>query len=215
MTAKWRLLCVLGMLMVLAKASMVSSDEVFSVPISDKVVEGVITLPEGLMNLPAERAQDPSAREVHFALREGTMVTVRDDKTGYAVGWVVKLEKVAGQDQPTFRPFEIGPYMTPQGLGEKATQTGALATIALGNEQEFSTKLGLLLLASREIRDGNFPNMRLINPNGANPQRLQKLYGKSGGGTCCVSCGGITVCGSRVAMDCGECDVNGGGPRWI
>lgn len=32
-----------------------------------------------------------------------------------------------------------------------------------------------------------------------------------GKGTCCVTCGGVTVCSTSVDMDCGSCDGGGNG----
>ncbi|HEV7507766.1 MAG TPA: hypothetical protein VGS07_22975 [Thermoanaerobaculia bacterium] len=194
---KWRLtgLAVAGLLVGLAAAPGLLSGEVFSIPISDRLLEGQISMPD--------KAEFPSIR---FAAREGTMVTVTDSVTGRIEGWIPILD---GTGKPTLTPFQIVPY----GNGEKAKQVGPAIPVRLGSFEDFKIFDEVFRVEAQNVQLGSFPNLRLINPRGVSPDKLQKLYGKTGGGNCCVSCGSITVCATAVDLDCGSCSTIGHSPR--
>jgi hypothetical protein len=181
---KWKLV---GFMMALMLSGIASVSGVpFGIPISDRVVEGEITFP-----------QQPEVAPVRFSLREGTLLTLADESTGRTDGWALVFDSAG---QPTFRPFQL--------LNEDTIrQTGKVFTVPLGKA---ALSAGYEISASRVVI-GYFPDLSIINPRGLDPEKLRTIYGKTGGGTCCVSCGSLTMCAGSVDMDCGSCSVVHGG----
>lgn len=166
--------------------------EVFAVPISDKVIRGRIELSEGQV--------------AHFSVREGSMLTVRNEESGYWYGFVPEMAQ--GGRQVKFTPFEI----TPQNIGsERIDQLIGLEFESLfGEVSEFTPARESFAFVVEGIGRLKLNKIDQTSPRSAQPRDLQKIFGASGGGLCCVSCGVITVCGGSVTMSCGSC--SGGRP---
>lgn len=169
--------------------------QAFAVPRSDEVVQVEIILPGG--------------GQAKVEVRDGTMLTIRDEELGSMYGFAMTVDP--GAARATMTTVEISDL---SGGGQAVKQVGgASENLVEGYPLEVSTPFGVFGFRLAGIVEGQFPNLRpLKNPlkSGRTPSQLQKLFGKSGGGTCCVTCGVLTICGTRVTLDCGSCDSGGG-----
>jgi hypothetical protein len=156
--------------------------QVFGVPNSDKVLMGELVLPNG--------------SSVKFGSRDGTMVTVQDEELGFWYGFQAALERENGQ--PIVKLWDII-------NGNEAHQIGTGSPLNFGSAEEFRTKYGSFLFRVDQAPTGNFPQIRLVDPRQSRPPEFLKLYGTSGGGICCVTCGYTTTCATVVEAECGSC----------
>lgn len=161
--------------------------EPFAVPSTDKLLEFDISLPDG-----------------HVAkvwAREGSMITVQGSLGGVALhhGFVPVRDKQSVR----ILPLNLGDDLkSAEQCGEPFSVDGAKGDVC-GLEN-----LAITFKGSTTVR---FQRKALPDPLAdLTPTELDQLYGKAGGGTCCVTCDGYTVCGSRVKLSCGSCDGGGG-----
>ncbi|HTG32626.1 MAG TPA: hypothetical protein VLB76_06805 [Thermoanaerobaculia bacterium] len=161
--------------------------DVFGVPVSDRVVEAEITFPDR-----------PDLNPIGLTVREGAIFTIENEVTGRRDGWAVLVDNAG---RPTLRPFEIA-------SNDAVKQSGPVLTIPVGQEVELHAGWSYELKPQRVFL-GSFPDLRVINPRGVSPEKLAGIFGKTGGGTCCVTCGGLTICATSVEMDCGSCNSVG------
>ena len=187
---KLRVTSFLGML-VLVVVTLLHA-QVFSVPISDKVIRFDLVMPGG------ELAQ--------VEAREGSLVKVQDESSDYIYAFAFYLEK-KGQDKGAVRflPFQI--------KGEDIEQLGGAPFKVKGRLPSLvSTPDGQFKVTVKSVGVGRFPNVRPLNPEQPMlaPDELKDLYADENSGLCCVSCDPITVCGASVRMSCGSCSSGGG-----
>ncbi len=158
----------------------------FAVPKSNEVVEGELVLPDG-------------GGTAHFFAREGAMVTVRsEEEQGYWYGIVPVIDK----GQVAFSVFEL----TSRGDDPPAIREIASGMKGRLNEAvEVDVLQGTFQVKALDIQTWRFTKVRLVDPRGASPAALQKLYGASGGGLCSVSCGTVTITATSVKASCGTC----------
>jgi len=161
--------------------------DVFGVPVSDRVVEAEIAFPD-----------HPELSPIRFTVREGAIFTIGNEATSRRDGWAVLVDSAG---KPTFRPFEIA-------LNDAVRQSGSVMTIPLGQKVELHAGWSYELTAQRVFL-GSFSDLPVINPRGVSPEKLAGIFGKTGGGSCCVTCGGLTLCATSVDMDCGSCSSLG------
>jgi len=173
-------------------AAMPLAGQGFGVPKSNKLIEAELYLPGG--------------EKVQLSAREGTMVTIRYDaegddqdffyglspalmdESGDAVGWLVlEIQEEHGRQRLLQR-------------GEPLMQQEILTPGTI------PTPIGDLDVLIQGISEGHFKHAAPSDPLAFRPAELQRLFGRSGGGTCCVSCGSWTICGDSVRLGCGSCD---------
>ena len=171
------------------------SQEVFAVPVSDQIIRGEVVLPGG--------------KTIRFGAREGTMVTIRDREKGYFIGFVPKIEDDSS-NEVKFRFFTIKEWIEDGKIAQGAYQILEATKVAKPGSQITTNELTLKF---SEIVPGEFPGIKLLDPRTAKPLVLEQLYGVTSAGLCCLGCGGVTVCGSEVAGECGSC--SGGGYRSV
>ena len=175
--------------------------QVFSVPRSDEVAQLEITLPTGA--------------KAKVEVRDGTMATVQDEKTGYMYGFVIAIGTSSNQITVTSIAItDDGKHVTQfHGSDEDSITPGAslliTAKYTTAAKKELTLPFNLYLM---DISPGQFPNVRPLRQplKSLSPDQLKTIFGKVGGGSCCVSCYGITVCAGRVDLDCGSCGSGGG-----
>jgi hypothetical protein len=193
---KWRVAGILlGVLLVgMALLPRVSSAEFFGVPKSDRVVAVEISFP-----------QDNMPHPINVTVRDGTMLTIINEETGRTDAWAPAI----GPDgSPVFRHFQV----FTDARGDHPKQEGKAERIPDSESQDFLAGW-TYRLTNKGITLGSFPNLPAPKTGELSPGRLSKIYGKTGGGMCCVSCGGLTVCAASVDMDCGYCSYPGSGGR--
>lgn len=189
----------LALLASLVAAPKSYSEEVFAVPVSDQIIRGEIVLPGG--------------KTIKFGAREGTMVTIRDRDNGYFIGLVPKVEDDS-RGEVKFRFFTIKEWVEKDKIFQGAYQILEATTVGEpGSRLSIATEHGEFKLNFGEIVPGEFPGIKLLDPRTAKPLELERIYGVTGGGLCCLGCGGVTVCGSEVSGECGSC--SGGGYRAV
>lgn len=171
--------------------------QAFSVPRSDQVLVLELTTPEG------ERAK--------VEVRDGSLLTVRyDDDSSYLYGFSMAAD--AKLTSATISPLDIRDLW--DGGQEVRQLAKTIGDVPVGSSFEIPTPRGTFEFKLLSIVEGLFPNTRPLREpvaSGLSPTQLKKVYGKSAGGTCCVSCGPLTICATRVTLDCGSCDSGGGG----
>lgn len=184
----------------LTAGSLVSAHggQAFSAPISDEVLEVQLRLPNG--------------KTAQVRSREGTMITVEDEKSGYKYGFIPILEPTRQSSSFMVLEFLDG--------GERIQQIPGLKKFTLSVPLDIKIKgrapsgPGLSFrLNVRSIETGYFPNLPPAPTEGfvAAPDSLRENYGKAAGGDCCVRCYSVTVCATSVSLDCGSCTSGGGG----
>jgi len=131
----------------------VATAQVFSVPVSDKVLDGRI----GLQGF-----------EASFSVREGAMVTIKREDSGIWIGIVPIIDKT--EERVNVTSFEISERMN-GGLPE-AKDLGLSGSVRFG---EVFTVKGVQIAIYR-ASVGKFPKVRLIDPHRAEPSELQRLY---------------------------------------
>jgi len=195
MKKKWKLAGMLlaATLVGMTYATGVSFGDFFGVPKSDKVVEVEISFPGGEYPQP-----------IKATVRDGTMLTIINEYTGRTDTWA---PYVGPDGTPVFRHFEVHP-------GDQLKQAGEAVRISQEKGQDYLVGWNLHLV-NKGVSPGYFPDLQAINPRGVSPEKLAKVYGKTGGGMCCVSCGGLTICATSVDMDCGYCRAPGSGGRAV
>ena len=176
--------------------------DAFTTPLSDRVIKFSITLPMPPIS------EKPESKKIDVTVRDGTIITIRDERNNYAYGFVPYLDK---NNQVFMMAFEIGDA---PGGGDSLKQLAEPYTLSQVVQTRIPTRQGNFLLNMESIDKWSFPTIRPLDPKKPRPRpsELEKIYGKSGGGSCCVSCGPLTVCATSVDMFCGSCD-SAGGPR--
>ena len=162
----------------------------FSVPTSNRVFSGVL-LSSG-KNLAS------------FEIREGAMLTVRDEGKGLWYGWVPLVDSETGQVK--LKGFEL--TARPDGPPDIAEVVKRL-DVRVGEEVALQTSFEEydFSLAIQGISDKEFPTIPAVkNPKKMDAEILQKVYGASGGGLCSLTCGPLTVTSTSVKMSCGVCE---------
>jgi len=167
--------------------------DLFGVPNSDKVISVEIWFPGNEYPQP-----------IKATIRDGTMLTITNEYVGRTDAWA---PYVGPDGVPVFRHFEVR-------TGDRLVQVGKAIPISEGQPQDFPAGWNLRFV-NKGVLLGSFPDLQVINPRGVAPEKLAKIYGKTGGGVCCVSCGGLTLCATSIDMDCGYCSYPGGGGRAI
>jgi hypothetical protein len=174
--------------------SAVLQGQAFSVPRSDEVIQVEIVLPGGA--------------QAKAEVRDGSLLTIRNDAGGgYLYGFAMAVD--AKSKRAAVTSVEI--FDLPGG-GQRVSQFGGPEDLMSGSPLEVETSRGIFQFRLINIVTGKFPSIRpLKSPlkSGVSPSQLQAIYGKSGGGTCCVSCASITICANQVDMTCGSCDSGG------
>lgn len=157
--------------------------EVFSVPVSKKIIEVEMVLPNGEL--------------ARVSVREGAMITVRDEAgNGYGFVPMLSSSRVAG-----ISLLEI----KRQDTQDHVTQLDDPGSIRLGGKSlALETAIGTfdLKLVGVALREPAKPKRSAAAAK--DKACCDGIVVES----CCVTCGTLTVCGDSVALRCGEC---GGG----
>lgn len=172
-------------------AGVASAVSPFGVPISDRVVQGEFSVDD--------------LGTVRFAAREGTVITVQDTKSDKALGLSPALQGV-GRGSVDFLVLELsGPDLgTVHGY-----EPEPIATVRPASSLSMSTPLGPGVLSVERVVLGSFSRRAPDRAADSRPRELQERFGRTGGETCCVTCGRITSCASAIQIDCGTCESAG------
>ena len=189
------------------------ADSLFGVPKSDLVIEGEIQTPEG--------------RTISFFAREGTIVTVQDLRTGKKYGF----QSYFGNDGILkVRPWEVVWAWVPDGMGQSLEESGVSLPVIRYETNWRSARQGVDWPVNIQTDDGVF-KLRIDNaaeywsfgdadlldsllyPE-PDPEGLNMHFGLLS--MCCVTCDGVTVCGTSVSInDCEASASCGGGGRYL
>jgi len=162
--------------------------QAFGVPTSDRVVRAEIQLPDGKM--------------ATVDIREGTLVTLKNRDLGFMVGLSPSVDEVDGHVELLVVDIdEVDQRSDVQFLAQQG--------LALGEVETIQTFLGELDVRLLDVFVGTFPRQPVTDPGRFRPKELEKQFGVTSGGTCCVTCGPWTICGSSVRLSCGSCDSGG------
>ena len=189
-----RTMLVLGALLGAAGWGAASSPQpnAFSVPVSDKVLEGQVQLPNG--------------SHADVVVRDGGMVTIRDERNGYMLGLAAKVDDPAKKTVGV-RAFDI--HADGEGQAAEEIPGTAMDGARIGRPHAVNAAGHEFEFQIQAIKQGIFPpGIASSRAQGAAPDTLQRIFGASGGGTCCLTCSGFTVCASRVSMGCGVCTAD-------
>jgi len=162
----------------------------FAIPVSDTIVTG------SLMSAGQDLA--------HFQVREGTMLTIRNDEQGFWYGLVPKVDEAK-------HVWIKGVKLIPQAGAPRVEEILKRMDIPAGDEVQLPFLAGdqSISVKIEETEKGVFPTIPSIkNPrdiSSINPEHLQKLYGASGGGLCSLTCDSLTITSTAVRMSCGVC----------
>lgn len=160
----------------------------FAVPTSDRVISGVLTLPDKSL--------------AQFQVREGSMLIVRkDDEQGFWYGLVPHIENAK---VVRFNGYKL--ISNPEAAPD-VQQTFRRLEVALREQKALPSEappLAIKILAFGAAYFPTIPAMR--DPSKIDPQSLRELYGASGNGFCSVTCGSTTVTSTSVRMSCGVCE---------
>lgn len=171
--------------------------EVFGVPTSDDVVIGTLRLKNGV--------------EAKFRAREGTTVTIQESGQATFFGFVPLIQ---GQAQEMVRvvPFKI--INLPDGKRRADEILNQAKVIEKGQPTIFDPGYFRVHITFDDITIGQFLNPVVDDPDALTFKELQALFGAKAGDSCCLTCGGVTVCADGgVTMSCGRCFGGGGGGR--
>ncbi|MDX1996796.1 MAG: hypothetical protein SF066_03675 [Thermoanaerobaculia bacterium] len=183
------------------------------IPRSDRVLQVELTL---------KRTGSRPALVAQVETREGTLVTVQDQSVQPAK--MVGLQ-VAFPGPDSFTPLILNiqnenHYEVDEDSGFVIEESSLQGSRKQGDVQLFAdssvfTIGSRIKLDSVELLDtigtsgsfeGNFPYHPVVDPRESRPADLRRLFGRAGGGICCVACGSITICATSVTMSCGSCE---------
>lgn len=166
----------------------------FSVPVSDRVIEGELIFGDD--------------SRVGFKVREGMMLTIRI-QGGQSYG-LSPLVEDNGEVQ--FAVYELERSTA----GERVREVGEFVT-GVGGTSAAPTAMPLDV-AVLDVSSRKFSVPPPDDPASLTPEDLRGTYGLT---DCCVNCGTRTICGCSVETSCGsccsgECCLGGGGgsPRF-
>jgi hypothetical protein len=155
----------------------------FSVPISDKVFCGVIFT--------------RGAKAFGFCSRDGSMLTIKKKHSKETLG----VALAQSSDGKIFAlPLRIEHL---QRGGDIVSQDGAPVGIKIKENTIISTTSMRAVIVVQSVSQWKF----LTAPGAGNlrPSQLQRRFGTSGGGSCCLTCGDVTVCTTLAKGACGSC----------
>jgi|SRR5215213_1930366 len=163
-------------------------NEAFGVPKSNNVITGEAILPFG--------------KSIEFGAREGTMVKVRSELAGYYLAFVFTLDE---SGKARLHVFRIEASKDSERIYQIVEATRILSR---GSSGVVETEFGSFRIRFTGVVSGEFPESELIDPRTVTPIELWNRYGGSNG-PCCLSCGGVLACGTKVGSECGTCAAKG------
>jgi hypothetical protein len=172
--------------------------EVFGAPVSDEVIEGDLYL------------KGKAKPFVHFEVREGSMVTVRNTQDGSWYGITPVLSEKRELLFAGFRITDLG--NGGQGVVQlvkdvQGDSNEAFSAISMGSSTPVHIFGSPLAITVQSVRAKKFIVKAGISPlRASSPHQLQKIFGASGGGLCSVTCGELSVTAAIVTMNCGRCE---------
>lgn len=184
--------------------ALASAQQAFTIPRSDRVIYGQLTLPNKSI--------------ARFAVRDGTWVTVEVPMAHYFFGFLGQIND--STELPNFIPFElqrITPYKTKvneldkTGFNSPDRQDPA-RDIAVGQKVTFKSARGIKLWVTGK-GESVFEEPYISDASQYSSEELEKGFGYSSSSSCCVTCQGATVCADSVETSCGSCGGSGGGHR--
>lgn len=177
--------CLVGYL---AGASGVAAQQPFGVPTSDRIVVAELTLPD--------------SNQATVDVREGTLLTVKNQDLGYTIGLSPVIDESTGHVEflvVDVLETETGSHV--EFLSQIGLEVGTFGSVA--------TYMGDLDIQVEDVKVGKFPRQPVVEPRRLGPRELEQQFGVTAGGVCCVTCGPWTICGSSVSLGCGSCDSGG------
>lgn len=180
-------LLLLAPLLAFVPVAQAAEQAAFSVPVSAKVLEATLVLPDG--------------QEGRLQVRDGGMITVRDNVTGEAYHFV---PAVSESDAQRVEVMVLRGFKTESG-DEGVEQIGDPQVLSLGGDS-------MALAAAFGLRLDGISEQRIDDSLiGQRHEALQHLAAGADGkppaqeSICCVSCGAYTVCSCVVNLNCGSC----------
>ncbi len=193
-------------LMCLTLPTWAHAQEAFAIPRSDRFISGSLTL--------------PGNKTARFIVQDGTWVTVeRKGEGAYFFAFTGRINDQTGD--PNFIPFRLNRGKTDsekvdvieldQDPRRSPDFPDPARDIPIGESRVFRTARNIEL---EVIGTGvaKFSAPYISDASTYDPEDLEKRFGYSNAAVCCVTCQGVTVCGSSVDTSCGGCS-SGGGPR--
>lgn len=162
----------------------------FAIPTSNRILTG--------------RLMSAGQSLASFQIREGTMLTVRDDEQGFWYGLVPRVDEAK-------HIIVKGVKLLPQEDSVRVVEVVKRLDAPLGDEIQLPFPTGSydFSIKIEKLERGFFPTIPPIdNPRdiaAIKPEVLQKMYGASGGGLCSLTCDSLTVTSTAVRMSCGVC----------
>lgn len=166
--------------------------QAFSVPVSNILVGGEVTVP-GL----------EGEERIEFSVLEGAMLSVKSCESESFVG-LTPLILDAGKGHVRFVLFEIEEL----GEGNQAARESDSIELMAGATGSLSMPgLGYIEIRVTEIREST------LSPDDLETYRQEMIdraqRGEDPESACCVTCNGVTTCACRVVMSCGDCCAPG------
>jgi hypothetical protein len=179
------LMVALAVIMISYPLSTLGGD-VFGIPTSNKVIEGQLSFPAS-----------PGTQPIRFTIRDGTMLTLIDERAGLKRTdlWQPSID---GSNLITFNQMRIID-------GGKLANEAPSVRVPIGKGFDLSANDPIRLETFRVVTRSP-PDIAAVNPQGASPQKIATVDGKTGGGLCCITCDGRTICASAVSTSCGSCE---------
>jgi hypothetical protein len=171
--------------------------QAFSVPISNRVIQGEVALGDGEV--------------VKFKALEGGMTTIKDLTTGRQIGFTGEITNAESrmvrftffeitEPQPglqALRQIDQIDAVPGQPAASRALPTAMLSVANLGTSKLSAEEIEAFrrsILPETQFADTGTSPDALVKPDPTNPTTL-----------CCVTCGSTTACGCAVSMTCGSC----------
>lgn len=173
-----------------ASDALAAENHPYSIPVSPKVIEGTILLPDGQTGM--------------IRVRDGAMITVRDDRTGETFKLV---PAISTEDPGMVNVLVLRSFKTKSG-DEGVEQVGDVQGLSLGADSDFSSIAGPFGLRFERVGDQLIEDATVGLRSDSLGQVLaqEKVIQES---SCCVSCDGYTVCACSVNLLCGSCCASG------
>lgn len=166
---------------VLFPAALSGQSEAFSIPVSNRVIVGDLTLPNGDL--------------ARFKVYDGAMVTLRTEGSERLWGFSPSLGTDTA-DEVVFHVYEIFEYPDGnQAISEYGSLLPGATKTVEGDDLPFTARVA-------GIEEGSYSedSLRTLAAAALDGQDVTEELGR-----CCVTCNGQTVCACKVKLSCGSC----------
>lgn len=195
----------IGSLLPFSLAHGQTAQSAFTVPRSNRVIFGELTLPD--------------KSKVKFVARDGTWVTVEDYKGRYFYGFNGVINEETGE--ANFVPYELNfpegttvrELMIKGPAGPEASSpyvADPRRDVRLGESITYAEAKGIKLTVTGK-GEWAFAAPFVSDVEQYSEEVLYQKFGVTGVADCCVTCQTRTICATAVETACGSCGSGGGG----